>query len=346
MKNNVSAEKRDAAIKVLAIIGFIVAVVVFLWLAVQVVRLVPSAFQSLASLAESVYGTNEQSLTIATQKSIVNSGEVLEIGWTELRGDGTYVFSYRCTDGVSAEARTAGGDIVRVDCEENLILSGSTQNVDVIFTSERKRFTDVPFSIGFIPENTEVASDERTTLVTVVNASIAQSISIGIDDNETTGPDTTTDDDTPATPTTGGAGPTPGTPVVVGTTSFFPVSNPNGYTDLEITYLGIGAFNRNTETFTPRSTIDNDMRSAVRFSVKNIGTKTSGDWTFEADLMGFDFESDEQDALRPQERAVITLGFDEITNETGVEQISIDVDTDNDINTRNNSFTTSVRVVD
>lgn len=343
--NQVGNESKNAAIKMLAIIGFIVVVVASVWVAVQVVRFVPTAFSSLASIADGIYGQRIDFI-VATEKNIVNSGDSFAISWTNLGRPGTYVFSYRCAEGVSAEVRNLEGNIVPVDCGVKLPLAARDQTTDVIFTSEKRRFADVPFSVSFIPTGELEASEERNELVTVINAAISQSSDIAINTEDAEGDENTEEengnDTNDETDVTGGT--TQTTPV---TTTIFPVSDPNGTTDLQITYLGIGTFNKPTERFTPGTEIDNDKRSAVRFEVKNIGTKTSGDWTFEADLLqSYTYNSPSQAPLRPNERAVITLGFDEITQTTGTRNIKVTVSGGNDINSNNNSFDWAVKVVD
>ena len=53
--NQVHNKDKDSVMKTLAIVGFIAVIAFGVWLAVQVVSLVPSAFSSLASIADTVY---------------------------------------------------------------------------------------------------------------------------------------------------------------------------------------------------------------------------------------------------------------------------------------------------
>lgn len=342
--NEVSNESKNAAIKSLAIIGFIVVIVLSVWIAVQVVRFAPTAFSTLASIADGVYG-RDADFIVATEKNIVNSGDTFAVSWTSLQKDGTYVFTYRCTEGVSAEIRNSEGNIVSVDCEVQLPLAARDQSADVIFTSEKRRFADVPFSIKFIPEGEIVASEEKNQLVTVVNATISQSSDLAVQTEVEKDESEVIEENGSEDNTASVIGGTVQTKPV--TTTIYPVSDPNGTTDLQLIYLGIGTFNKNTQLFTPGTEIDNDKRSAVRFEVKNIGTKTSGDWTFSADLLqGYSYNSPSQEPLRPNERAVITLGFDEVTQSVGTQNIVVTVSGGNDINTSNNSFDWAIKVVD
>ena len=95
----------------------------------------------------------------------------------------------------------------------------------------------------------------------------------------------------------------------------------------------------------PRATIDNDTRGALKFSVTNIGTKTSDDWTYEVKMPnGSTYESGKQDGLKPNETATIVLGFD--ATETGTKTISGNVKVADDRSNSNNDFKWTVSVTD
>src|SRR3989344_5263822 len=99
-----SEDQKTAVIKALAIVGFIVALMFVAWLAVQAVRLVPVAFNTLASIANGLRNTDEKpDFALTTGTTLVNTGETLAISWTEPGTDGAYTFSYHCTDGVVTE---------------------------------------------------------------------------------------------------------------------------------------------------------------------------------------------------------------------------------------------------
>src|SRR6056297_1740752 len=101
--NNVSPSKKDSILKSLAIAGLLAVLLVVAWLAVQLVHIFPGAFNSVASLAESV-GQNQETiidtdqemgtLTIISNTSLINNGETLGIEWNKVNAKGSYVFSY------------------------------------------------------------------------------------------------------------------------------------------------------------------------------------------------------------------------------------------------------------
>ena len=326
-------ESKNATIKTFAIIGFVVVAVLGLWLAVQVVRFVPTAFSTLASVVDGV-GESDETFVVSTDRNIVNSGEAVRVMWTELKDDGAYTFSYQCIEGVTVETRNGDGDIIPLACDTDTSVAAGDYAIDVIVSAENRRFTDVPFSVNFLPEDERAPTLGQNGLVTVVNATVSQSDELA-DENE----DGNTE--TESTDTTGGVTQVPTTVTTI------PASDPNGFTDLAITYLGVGSLSDN-DVFTPRANLDNDLRGAVRFEVKNIGTKTSGFWTFKAELptaQGFTYDSSLQDALKPNERSVITLGFDTLAT-PGSRRISASVAGVGDQNLSNNAFNWSVQIVE
>ncbi len=349
--SQVTKEAKDVTTKIFAIIGFIAVIIFTIWLIVNVVTMIPSAFSSLASIADGVYNTRPESgLTVAASKSIVNTDEDFTISWTDTGRTGTYSFSYECTNGVSIDVRTESGTVKTLPCDQALELE-STRSIDVIANSEERRFVDVPYLVTFTNAGALDAFFEKTGQFTVVNAGIPQSVDVAVEteteeevEEETGGEvagETTTEAPAVNAPVTGG-----GSPTIIEEPIFaIPTSNPRGTVDLQVTYLGVGHL-ENNNSFDPKADIDNDEKGSFRFAVKNIGTKTSEKWDFEATLpTGQVFKSDDQSPLKPNERAVITLGFDAVGT-TGFKDIGAEVDVDDDVNNANNAFTWGVRVTD
>lgn len=347
--NNVTPEQKDSVTKTLAIVGFVAAILFAVWLAVQIVSVIPSAFSSLASIADGVYNYNEdQSMTVATKSSVVNSSDAFAISWTQMRTPGTYAFSYDCTEGVALDARDGSGDIIALDCGTKLNLGDSTE-LDVIITSEKKRFVDITYTVSFTANTEDAETIDTVSKVTIVNAAIPTSGSItetettpveGVVAGETTSEtNANTEPAEPVTPVL-----TPGEPEVIERIIYaIPESDPNGDVDLKVTYLGVGTLSG--KTFKATETIDQDEQGAFRFEVRNIGSKTADDWTYEAQLpSGIEYDAGDQKPLKPNETAVITLGFEGLT-QVGIEKFGAEVFAKDDENTNNNSFTWAVEVV-
>lgn len=343
MNEQITDEQKSSLTKALAIVGFIALIIFTVWLAVQIVRVLPNAFSSLASLADSVYNYEESDdFLTAPQKSVVNAGESFTITWSEVRNDGTYTFTYACADGVAVDMRTSGNDIVSIACDTPTPLDTATQ-LELVISSEKARFVDVKYTITFTPTSGDPI--ETASTVTIVNATIPTSgivpedeISEEDDEETPTSPEVSTP--RPSTPTY-----TPGTPTTIRKVIYgIPTSDPNGKIDLAVTFLGVGTLNG--KVFTPKSKIDIDDMGAVQFEVKNIGTKTAEDWEYEVELpFGMSHVSGDQKALKPNERAVITLGFEGLT-QTGTERIEAQIDAKGDIRKNNDSFVWSVTFTD
>jgi hypothetical protein len=361
MDETVNEPQKTAVIKTLAIIGFIVALILVAWLAVQAVRLVPTAFTTLASIAHGLKQQEPTEFTIATGTNIINAGETLTISWTKPSEKGAYVFSYKCTEGVGAEIRDSAGELSSIGCDSEISLADDTQSVAIIFSSEKSRFVDIAYTIGFTLDGTEVA-EKREGLITVVNPGISShnvvSNTDGTVETNTTGmpmnTSTSTDNglSTPnvrASTTQSAATSTQPTilyktvPVVVTT---MPVSNPNGQSDLAVTFIGVGTYNTTTKNFSPQSSLKRDERAALRFEVKNIGTKTSERWSFMASLPTdptFIYRSPVETALKPNERQVVTLQFTTTNKDTNA-RIAVTAMGGNDLITGNNLFLKQISV--
>lgn len=341
--------QKTTVIKTLAIIGFIVALIFVAWLAVQAVRLIPVAFNTLASIADGLRNDKETAFTIATGTNIINIGETLTISWTKPAEEGEYVFSYQCTEGVSAEMRNSAGELISVACDTEMPLAEDDNTVAVIFSSEKSRFVDVSYTIGLIGGEGEIA-DERDGIITIVNPEISANGVASSDNNVATSTTTDSEAEEPPTPAASVASSTE--PILYRTVptvvTMYPVSNPSGYADLAVTFIGVGTYNTSTKTFTAKSSLDEDERGALRFEVKNIGTKTSGTWYFIAGLPTdpkFTYHSPATAALKPNERQVITLQFDNVSKDSD-KRITVAVTGGNDAKTANNSFTKRIEIRD
>ncbi|MFM2374291.1 MAG: hypothetical protein RLZZ234_286 [Candidatus Parcubacteria bacterium] len=341
--NTVNQESKTSAIKTLAILGFIAAIVAGLWLTVQVVRHIPSAFSSLASIANSLYGT-DKGLGVTTEKDVVNSGESVRMSYTPARAEGDYTLTYRCVEGIAAETRNESGDIVRFDCNDDITISSGRlvgeQVLDVMFTSEKRRFSDVPYTLAFFKDGADEATLETSGVVTVVNATIPEGA---------TKPSTVVaEEPTPSakpvpspTPKPVAVAPKPAAPTptyikkVPVTTTAYPVSNPNGFTDLEVSIISA-------------NTIEVGEDAVVQIAVKNIGTKTSKGWSFDVAYPGLgddSYTSKSQAPLLPGERAITTIRFTTTDND-GVETITAKVNTSGDTKIKNNNVSKQVTIRD
>ncbi len=352
---NPNPDNRSTGAKVVTIIGLFGIIIFLAWSAIQIVKLFPSAINSLASLADSVYSykpnTQNDKITINTDRSIMNNGETIAVWWDNKNDSGTYTFSYTCQDGVAIDIRSAGKDFTSIRCD-NIVDLGFTDRVEVKIDSEKKRFTEVSYTIAYFKNNTEEATKAETKTVSVINTDIAENTSETTRETSTVATSTTPTPakDKPAENTqtipTEPKKPVVTKPAPTEPTYIYeiPISNPNGHTDLLVNNLKVGTKSR-TGTFINTDQIVKNQEGAIEFVVHNIGNKTSETWTFTAKLpSGIDYTSSKQSPLNPNERATIIVSFP-ATKDIDLQKISVLIKTDSDKNKDNNYVNKTVIVV-
>lgn len=345
MNNNTTQESVGSRAITIGI--FIVIIVFLVWLAVQAVGLVPNAFTSLASLANSIYqDKDDKEIVVTNNGAIIDHDKSTKLAWNDLGLAGNYYFSYECAEGVTMQIEYPSNNIQTLTCDEEIDLGNSTE-LAILVNSAQKRFTEVNYNVTFV----DIADDVFSTdgRFTVLNPAIPTSQDFE-PEGEVAGE--TISEEEPETPTepeeeVSTPAPTPSTPlppVYVEVPVYeIPKSDPNGYTDLQVELIGVGYMTTQNQ-FVPTTSIDNDTKGAIRFKITNLGTKTSDDFTFSAALPnGQKFDSKTQDGLKPNEHSILTLGFGNLS-ETGTVDFGVIIDVDHDTNIRNNAFESTVRV--
>lgn len=341
----ITPEKRAARVsKPIAISVFLGVLALIAWLSVQIVSLVPNAFSSLASLAEgisqyrtSLSANNDGAIAITSDGKLADSGKSVTLTWEKDSREGAYAFSYKCIDGVSIDIVDTEG-LRNISCDTRYSL-GATDTVSIIVNSEKDRHVDVPYTISFMRANDTGPIRTGENTITITNPAISEQIAA--EDAEPGAvlgeADTKTEPATPATP--------PKKPVVVEPTPEYtyeiPVSNPNGFTDLATRFLASGDITNNKFV---GGVIQKNDTGAIQFEVKNTGTKTSEKWIYTITLPDGDtYTSPLQTPLKPNERAVIAIGFD--TPDDSSHTFKVSVGLQNDKTNTNNSFKKTVSFV-
>ena len=325
---NPNPSNRSALAKIVTVIGLFGIIIFLAWSAIQIVKLFPSALNSLASLADSVYNykpdTKEEKISVNADRSIMNNGETLTIWWENKNESGTYTFNYSCKDGVAIDVRSPGKDFTSISCDKNFDL-GLTDRIEVKIDSEKARFAEVAYTISYFENNNEEVAGTETKTISVINTKFEETP--GSNDTSTS---TKPTDQTPPKPDNyTPSKPTPAQPVITKPTPTeptyiyeIPTSNPKGQTDLLVSNLKIGTKSR-TEAFVNTDHIIKNQEGAIEFVVHNIGNKTSESWTFTAKLPdGVNYTSPKQSPLKPNERATIIVSFPAI-NDTDLQKISL-----------------------
>ncbi len=356
MNNEVSQQKKDSVLKILAIAGFIGIIILLAWASVRLVSIAPSAFSSLASLAESVTEYQEVALeeqtdgkiNVSSNTTLVNAGETVDLSWDTARVSGSYTFLYQCAAGVAL-------DIVETDGNRSLTCGtnyniGNTDGITIAIDSEKERYADVVYTVAFLGTNDTEPRASGTASLTIINSEIqnflgtnnpleetvsenTEEVSVNTNPEEVTATETVPETETNTAPETG-----------VYEQEFvytIPTSDPNGRTDLATKFIQTGAIVGNT--FFADSIMQGED-GALQFEVKNYGSKTSDEWSYTVSLPnGSTYKGEDQTPLKPNERAVITIGFPATDKATHTFVVTIDEPTDS--NTLNDAFQQTVNFV-
>jgi len=347
-QETISPEKKGSILKSLAIAGFIGILALVAWLSIQLVHLFPSAITSLASLAEGVNqypDTIVESdieplpLAISSNTSLLSAGEPLTIEWNQVQSNGSYVFAYKCADGVSISHDTELGQR-SIDCDINYNI-GSTDELTIAIDSEKNRYSDVAYSISFIENENESPRALGTNTVTVVNTGVSnQEFAFAPEAVEVAAEPTPVVTEvieetvTPTTPVPEPVEPETSVPTTIEPTPSAAPAAVAPFVDLATTYINSGEIIN--DAFVP-GPVSVQNAGALQFAVKNIGTEVSDGWIYQASLpTGNIYESPIQQVLLPGERAVITIGFP--AEPINPHTFTVYTAEDNDINNSNDSF--------
>lgn len=336
--------------KGLAVIGFIGLLLALAWLIFFGVGYLPTLINNMASVIQTE--TNYELSTYPLEDSVSHNSTV-GIEWSSVDAAGEFEFSYACTEGVSVEIRTPEQGIQSLACDTPYT-AGDVTGVDVTLRSVADRFADVPYTVTFLPNNNPEGSVSTTNRIAVFNPNVSILGTDEEDESPATSTPPVTEEETDVadsdeeetvteqpnpTPTT----PAPVTPPTYVTQYEIPVSDPNGTTNLRVSYLGVGELDSNHK-FTPRASLDNHTTGAIRFAVTNTGTRTSDTWTYEATLPnGQEYTSSRERGLKPNETATLTLGF-RTGGTDGNYPFNIEIETTRDTNHNDNDLFWSVEI--
>jgi hypothetical protein len=342
--NNVTPERKERVMKSLAVFGLFGIIIFIAWVSVQIVSIFPTAIQSLASLADSVYTYNPKApkdIVITPTTEPVTSGTKTTLHWEQPYKNGMYTFTYKCLEGVAVEIATSDSAFSQAECDKKYNL-GSVNHADIVVHSEKQAEINFDYTLSYFKTNATKESVSTDNSFIVWNSRFTEGAT-------PTTPEVTVNDEviTPALPTPTVTTPKPAHPIVTAPTytfTYLPVSDSKGFTDLVVTYLGIGQKN-SAGQFVNNGLLYKDVAGAIQFSVQNIGTKTSADWTFATKLPGdVAYTSTNQAPLKPNEKATLLIAFPAVTD-TDLQKFSIEVKVSDDKNLKNNSIAWSTVVL-
>jgi hypothetical protein len=169
-----------------------------------------------------------------------------------------------------------------------------------IFANPRET-TDVPVVVLYTPNGSNQASHQEQITFSITGGTIPNNLATSVEQARKLDP--------------------------IGASIGKPIYIPGKGQDLALTILDVGYIDQKTGTFVASKHVHYKQRAAVRFEVKNVGTETSGTWTFSSNLPtspAYNFTSNTQNALRPGAAIQLTLEFNSINRDEKV-PISITV---------------------
>jgi hypothetical protein len=339
---NVIVERKEKLLKTLALFGLLGVLLLIAWLSVQIVNVLPKAVSSLASLADSVYSYDPKSvkdIKVTSTQTGVPSGDEFKLNWEQNYKTGSYSFSFECIYDVKASIYTSQSEFKEAVCDKQYNL-GNVESATIVFLTNATDTIAVPYTLSYFKTNSTVINAEAKDVVTVHQGRTGTAPEPSVTVTVNNDPITPKGDTTKSPITTTKPAPKPETTYTY--TYSLPVSDPKGKIDLSVGYLGIGqVVNGN---FISTGIVKEGQKGALMFTVTNIGTKTSSDWTFVASLPnGIKYTSDKQSPLKPNEKATLTIVFPEVTDEIKVD-FAFEIKSSDETSTKNNSlaWTTSV----
>lgn len=348
--NQTSGKAASVGLRVLAVLSFLVVLSVGMWGSVQIAKAVPTAFSTIAAAIASltsvfIPANSAEEVVVSASALTVPAGTPVTVSWQHVnkREEGSYTFRFNCADGVHFTSNAGGQANAMIFCNIpfNFLNDGNT--LVVTPESSKNRFVDATVFIDFTPNGASAPTLTGSLTLTIVNEDLSTSPG-------TVSP-TTPITPAPTTPVT----PAPQPPKVTTfppTTVTAPVSDPNGRVDLAVRVIEVGVVNKTTGVFTASSTPyrnSQEYRIAVRFTIENVGTKTSPNFSFNAvlpTLPSHIFSSPVQQNLNPGDRIEYTLAFDSFVDaDEGVFKVNVDpTGSINEPNKENNLVTYTVKV--
>lgn len=341
---------KDLGIKVLSVIGGIAIIAGVVWVGARGLVLFPNVGSTLANAVAGIQALfiPAERIVVSTVDSQIVVNKPFTLTW-EHRGkdtEGSYTLMYGCADDVHLARRVAGQNTT-LFCNTPVPIMENETEMTFVPVGVVSGATTVSISIRYTENNSSVVSQEGVLSLLVQDAYLDTATST----TTTTTSGTTTTQTT--TQTTGGS-----TGTAVGQTITVPVavspfSDPNGKPDLAPRVIAFGLVDAKTGKFTEVDEIPYKLpsgkRGAIKFEIRNDGTKESGKWKFEMELPtspAYTYSSKEQQTLFPGDRIEYVIGFDRVRR-ADEDDYRIEVDPSDKIdetNERNNRVSGTIEI--
>ena len=331
--------ERPLSIKILTIIGFSATIILIGWLLLKLAVKAPETFSSLATITENIdtYRPLEK-LVLTPEKKVINVHDTTKITWEDTKNEGVYSLTFVCTN-VTLAIKNEKGDVLPIVCNTAYKLPAQTFTLSITALNAPKGFSDIKLTLSFTDSRTNETISTKES-ITVVNADLVSTTG-GPHPATTTRPEIAEKPSVPKNEVI--LYNTPSTKQTHTTYTYYPQSDPHGFTDLTLHTQGIGIIENST--FIQSGKYSNNALNAVIIDIENIGTKTSNEWHFTTRLPdGTVYTSSAQIPLKPKEHAVFTLTFNVDVRSGKTITTSSTVYAQNDVNNENNYSSVNVVV--
>jgi hypothetical protein len=233
-------------------------------------------------------------------------GNPVTITWKKDARAGRYTFSHACHEGIILDIVDTDG-LREITCNTAYDL-GDVDTLTFMINSTLADDVPVPYTVAFMRKNDTGPIRQGEGSVTIVDET---SDVLAINDNDAGTVLGESDSEDFAAEQAPAPAPKPTPKVTVPSTPkityVLPTSEPSGYIDLSTSLLQTGTLSGNTFK---AGAIEQNKDGAIRFTIKNNGTKISGKWTYRVILPDNDtYTSPLQAPLMPTEEVIITIGF-------------------------------------
>lgn len=313
---------KEIVIQGLIVIAAILCVILVSWGIIKLVPAVISSVQTGGTSLSSIFKPKE-SLTVSASPQVAANGTPISLSWTHVSrtSTGTYSISYDCAPGLAVKIRNNAGGYQTFACGKQLPV-GDVAGIILAATSSQNRLVQTPVTVTFTDSATGAAGVAGQVPVTITNDSLPFTSASENSSASSAGTETAV-----ATPAK--------------TSTYTTQRTQYGKPDLKLTILGTGVVDPSTGQFVGSQAFGANQKAAVRFSVSNIGARSSGSWTWSAVFPdGQVYNPARQASLAPGSSVVFTLGFDNYGSGDGKLTISVDdIQAVPDANRNNNAAT-------
>ncbi|MDO8492189.1 MAG: CARDB domain-containing protein [bacterium] len=343
----------NKATDILAIIGSVAILVLFVIGAVYTVKYAGVALRSVGAaavtLSSKFFPREELVPTVDAEKII--SGAPFVISWEKknIKVSGSHSLYYPCVEGLFLKAQTPDSDTQNILCNKDFDFNNYDNRLTLTAASSKFNKVDLPITIKFTENGKSNPSISGVINVSIINDAIKSSgddVLIVIKDNDSTV--TTGNTIGGGTYTVTNPGKTTSNTYNINGGSNSPVNNPNGHPDLRPAILETGYLDSDNN-FVSTSTPMRSNRIAVRFKIENIGDKTSSTFRFNVYLPTYPsqiFNSDEQMGINVGERVEYTIAFDKALQGSQTFRIFVDPaqNVTSELNRNNNDLSTMINI--